>query len=149
MVGCSQPGDGAPRSTQNTATGTPSSREAGGETPIRIDIDGATITGVVWHNPTGLDLLDRLPVTVQFHDHNRQEKTGPLRGPLTMDGMPKGDTPHTGDLGYFAPSTDLVLYYAEAPYWTGIARIGHLDGDLSAIASAAAGFTATVERADP
>jgi len=52
------------------------------------------------------------------------------------------------DIGYYAPGGNLVLYYGEVGYWNGIARIGRLEGDLSAIADQDADFTATIERAD-
>ena len=56
--------------------------------------------------------------------------------------------PQAGDLGYFSPAADLVLHYGDAPYWAGIARIGRIDGDMSAVANAADGTPVTVERAD-
>jgi hypothetical protein len=111
-------------------------------------VNGTTIAGTIWHNPTGADLLSKLPATVRVRDHNRQEKTGPLPAPLTMDGMPSGDAPKAADIGYFAPGNDLVFYYIDAPYWRGIARIGRLDGDLSVLADATAELTVVVERAD-
>ena len=48
--------------------------------------------------------------------------------------MPAGDDPHVGDLGYWAPDGDLVLYYGEVGYWAGIMRIGEIDGDMQAVA---------------
>lgn len=92
IAGCSREGD---EPTRAAATGTPA--EPTGvpleETPIRVRVNGTTIAGTIHHNPTGSDLLSRLPVTVRVRDHNRQEKTGPLPAPLTMDGMPSGDAP--------------------------------------------------------
>ncbi|MGC5023135.1 cyclophilin-like fold protein [Tsukamurella sp. DT100] len=121
--------------------------ETNGETPIRIVVGDRAVRGTVWHNPTGRSLLARLPVTVRLADHRGQEKGGALPAPLETDGMPTGADPQTGDLGYFAPSTDLVLYYRDAPYWAGIARIGRIDGDLSVVADAPDGTPVTVARA--
>ena len=61
--------------------------------------------------------------------------------------MPSGDDPNVGDIGYWAPEGDLVFYYGDVGYWTGIMRIGELDGDMSAVAQQSSDFTATVERA--
>lgn len=146
ISGCSREGNEPARAA---ATGTPAEPTGVpvGETSIRVRVNGTTIAGTIRHNPTGSDLLSRLPVTVQVRDHNRQEKTGPLPAPLTMDGMPSGDAPKAADIGYFAPGNDLVFYYADAPYWRGIARIGRLEGDLSALAGAPGELTVVIERA--
>lgn len=117
-----------------------------GETPVRIVIGDVIVRASVWHNPTGRALLDQLPVTVPLADHRGQEKGGALPRPLTMVGMPDGADPRAGDLGYFAPAGDVVLYYADAPYWAGIARIGRIEGDLSAVARVSG--SAVIERAD-
>ena len=47
--------------------------------------------------------------------------------PLTTDGAPEGDDPGVGDIGYYAPSQDLVLYYGGVGPWNGIVRIGEFD----------------------
>lgn len=136
----------APESTPGSPT--TAAPNANGETSIRIVIGDSILRGTVWHNPTGRSLLDRLPVTVRMSDHRGQEKGGPLAAPLTMVGMPAGADPQAGDLGYFSPAADLVLYYGDAPYWAGIARIGRINGDMSPVANAADGTPVTVERAD-
>ncbi|KAA0108875.1 cyclophilin-like fold protein [Mycolicibacterium sp. P1-5] len=146
-AGCSRDGhESAPAAATDTPAGPIGVPVE--ETPIRVRVNGTTIAGTIRHNPTGADLLRKLPVTVRVRDHNRQEKTGPLPAPLTMDGMPSGDAPKAADIGYFAPGNDLVFYYTDAPYWSGIARIGRLDGDLSVLADAGGELTVTVERSD-
>ena len=37
-----------------------------------------------------------------------------------------------GDLGYYAPGNDLVLYYGDQSYFPGIVILGRLDGDAAA-----------------
>jgi hypothetical protein len=117
-------------------------------TPIRIRIGEETVSATVWNTPTGQALLDQLPLTLTFEDLNGDEKVGHLPQELPMDGMPEGDDPQVSDLGYYAPWGNLVLYYGDVSYWDGIARIGHIDGDLSAIAEQTGDFTATVEAAE-
>ena len=36
-----------------------------------------------------------------------------------------------GDLGYYAPGNDLVLYYGDQSYFPGIVILGRLDGDAA------------------
>ena len=62
------------------------------------------------------------------------EKTAPLPRELSLDGAPAGHDPAAGDIGYWAPDGDFVLYYDDdAPYFDGIVRIGEFDGDMDAI----------------
>ena len=51
-----------------------------------------------------------------------------------------------GDVGYYAPGNDLVLYYGDQSYFPGIVVLGRLDGDAAArIADLDGPVTATVE----
>ena len=59
---------------------------------------------------------------------------------------PEGDDPEIADIGYYAPSQDLVLYYGDVGYWNGIVRIGRFDSDqLSLVEDQPDGFDVTLE----
>ena len=91
-------------------------------------------------------LAAQLPLTLSFRDHNA-EKTAPLPRELPLDGAPAGHDPTAGDIGYWAPDADFVLYY-DAPYFDGIVRICQFDGDKEAIALLPEGADVTIERAE-
>lgn len=114
-------------------------------TPFRVIIGDTTLTGHLFDNATARDLASQLPLTLTFRDLNSVEKTAPLPRKLSVDGMPAGDDPHVGELGYWAPDGDLVLYYGDVGYWTGIMRIGEFDGDMQAAADQSGDFSATIE----
>jgi hypothetical protein len=100
-------------------------------------------------NATARALAAQLPLTLSFRDHNNAEKTAPLPRELPLDGAPAGHDPTAGDIGYWAPDADFVLYYDEdAPYFDGIVRIGEFDGDKEAIALLPEGADVTIERAE-
>ncbi|WP_307122869.1 cyclophilin-like fold protein [Streptomyces sp. B1I3] len=101
----------------------------------------------MWDNPTVRALLEQLPLTLSFEDLHGEEKVGHLDRELTMDGMPDGDDPKVGDLGYYAPWGNVVLYYGDVGRWDGIARIGRIHGNLSVISDQTGDFTATLEAA--
>lgn len=105
------------------------------------------LTGHLFDNAAARDLAAQLPLTVTFRDLNGVEKTAPLLRKLTMDGMPAGEDPQVGDLGYWAPDGDLVVYYGDVGFWTGLVRLGEIDGDVTAIARHSGDFSATVELA--
>jgi hypothetical protein len=116
-------------------------------TDIRITVDDQTFTAQLADNPTARDLVDQLPLTLRFRDFNHVEKIAKLPQPLTIDGVPPGDDPEIHDIGYYAPSGDLVFYYGDVGYWNGIVRIGQLDTeDMSVIERQPDGFELTIDR---
>ncbi|MFT4295159.1 MAG: cyclophilin-like fold protein [Micropruina sp.] len=117
-------------------------------TPIRIAIGDRVLSASLSDNPTARSLVDQLPMTTAFEDYSGQEVIGTPPTPLTMAGMPSGADPEVGDIGYYAPSGVVVLYYADVGYFPGIARIGRIEGDLSAIKGWSGSVRVTIERAD-
>ena len=117
-------------------------------TAIRITVDGLTRTAQLAENPTARDLVDQLPLTLSFRDFNQVEKIAKLPRPLTTKGAPDGSDPDPGDVGYYAPSGDLVLYYGDVGYYRGIIHIGRFnDGDLDVVERQPDGFTVTIDQA--
>ena len=125
----------------------PASRDRDG-TPIRIAFGDTQLTGRLSENATARDVAGQLPLTLSFRDHNNVEKTAPLPRELSLEGAPDGRDPAAGDIGYWAPGGDLVLYYDDgAPYFDGIVRIGEFEGDLEALRRQGDGFDVSIERA--
>jgi hypothetical protein len=126
----------------------PRTEEEHSVTTIRLTFDNQSISAELADNPTACDLADQLPLTLSFRDFNRVEKIARLPRCLTMDGVPAGDDPDIGDIGYYAPSTNLVFYYGDVGYWTGIVRIGRFnDADRALIERQHDGVQVTIERA--
>ena len=116
---------------------------------LRITFGDTELTARLDDNATARDLAAQLPLTLTFSDHNGVEKTAPLPDELSTEGAPDAHDPVAGDLGYFAPGGDLVLYHDdEAPEFPGIIRVGSLDGDLDALARQDGEFEATVDSAE-
>jgi len=117
-------------------------------TDIRILIDGRSVRAQLADNPTARALADRLPLTLSFRDLNGVEKIAKLADPLTTDGVPDGADPDIADIGYYAPTQDLVLYYGDVGYWDGIVRIGRYDDShVSHVRDQSDGLRVTFERA--
>jgi len=115
---------------------------------IRLTIADQSITAQLADNPTARDLAAQLPLTLSIRDFNRVEKIAELPLPLTMEGVPAGDDPDINDIGYYAPSNDLVFYYGEVGYFNGIVRIGQVSGqDSQLIERQQDGTQITIERA--
>ncbi len=153
------PGEAPNPTSSGTSSPTPDTR-AGDETEspdaaqtgdeymmqISVRIGDQRFTATLDHSAAARDLLAQLPVTVDMVDHGGVEKTGPLPQPLSLDGQPEGADPEVGDLGYYAPRNDLVLYYGDQSYFPGIVVLGRLDGNAAEHIAALSGpVTATVE----
>jgi hypothetical protein len=131
-----------------TSTNPPATEEPDTMTTIRITVADQTITADLANNPTALDLAAQLPLTLRFRDFNRVEKIAELPRPLTMEGVPAGDDPEINDIGYYAPSRNLVFYYGDVGYFDGIVRIGRFgNADIDLIQRQRDGFEVTLEQA--
>lgn len=111
---------------------------------IHIRIEEEQFTATLEVSPAASDLLAQLPVTVEMTDHGDVEKTGPLPSPLSLDGQPEGADPDVGDVGYYAPGNDLVLYYGDQSYFPGIVVLGRLDGEAAERISALDGSVSVI-----
>lgn len=98
---------------------------------IQITISGQRFRATLDDSAAGRDLVAQLPLTVEMTDHGSVEKTGPLPAPLSLAGQPAGADPDVGDVGYYAPGHDLVLYYGDQSYYDGIVVLGRLEGDAA------------------
>ena len=113
---------------------------------IQITVGDQRFRATLSDSAAGRDLVAQLPVTIDMVDHGSVEKTGPLPSPLSLDGQPEGADPDPGDLGYYAPGHDLVLYYGDQSYFPGIVILGRLeDGAAERIATLDGSLTAVVE----
>ncbi len=125
----------------------PTHQPAASETPIQVIVGDTVLPARLWDNATARDLIAQLPLTLRFRDFNGVEKIAQLHRTLSMGGVPAGDDPLPRDIGYYAPSGDLVFYYDDVGYFTGIVRIGQFDGSMDAIVRQTGDFTARIERA--
>jgi hypothetical protein len=100
------------------------------ETPIKIIIADTVVTARLADNATARDLAAQLPLTLTFKDFNHVEKIATLPRRLSTDGVPAGANPDIGDIGYYAPSVNLVFYYGDVGYWNDRSHrpIRHHDG---------------------
>jgi hypothetical protein len=121
-------------SSSNPATATSTARNITSREDrmkIQITIGEQRFDATLTESAAARDLLAQLPVTVDMVDHGRVEKTGRLPSPLSLDGQPEGADPDVGDLGYYAPGNDLVLYYGDQSHFPGIIILGQLDGNAA------------------
>ena len=136
-------GDAGPRSTSaspfaTAPSSTPQDSGSGGAAPrpsqLEIVAGDVTLQATLRDTHAARDLVDQLPLTIAMGDHGGVEKNGSLPRALSVAEEPDGADPDTADLGYYAPSNDLVLYYGDQAYYDGIVILGRLHGDVDALA---------------
>jgi hypothetical protein len=139
-------GGGSPNATSTSRPGSVKTQHPAQEDDVRIQItiDDQDFRATLDDSPTSRDLLDLLPTTLSMRDHGSVEKTGRLPSSLSLEGQPEGADPDVGDVGYYAPGNDLVLYYGDQSYYAGIVVLGRLDeGAAERIANMEGTITAT------
>ncbi|OZC57186.1 hypothetical protein CH289_04425 [Rhodococcus sp. RS1C4] len=114
---------------------------------IVIEVGGRTVIGNLNDSAASRDLLDQLPLTIEMSDHGSVEKTGPLPAELSTSDSPSRADPNPGDVGYYAPGDDFVLYYGDQVEFPGIVILGRMDSSGSdAVGSVDGDVTVTVTR---
>ena len=135
------PADTAPAATADAATGGPSPGQSTTTPPqapvqeddmrIEINVSGQRFQATLDDSAASRDLVAQLPLTLKMADHGGVEKTGSLPSPLSLAGQPAGADPDVGDVGYYAPGGDFVLYYGDQSFYNGIVVLGRLEGDAA------------------
>ena len=99
------------------------------EMRISIATDRGQVTAQLVDNEATRALVGMLPVTLEMHDHLRQEKTGTLPSPLPQ--LPRQTDFSVGTLGLWG-GRDFVIYHRNGRVpEPGIIVLGRVTGDLS------------------
>lgn len=106
---------------------------------IQLTIGTESAGGELFDHPVARELAARLPLTLVFDDFNNMEKVARLDRALTLSGVPDADAPEPGEIGYYAPSQGLVLYYRQPGRWPGFVRMGRFAYDVEALRELADG----------
>jgi hypothetical protein len=94
----------------STASGAMSGASAESAQRVRIRMGDHMVTGTLNSSEAARDLVAMLPLSIRMRDHLRREKTGPVPRPLSdrTEGSPKYQS---GDLGYWRPGGNFVIFY--------------------------------------
>ena len=104
-----------------------------GTMKIRIEIKGTSLTATLDDNPAARDFAALLPLTLTLEDYAATEKIADLPQRLSTTGTPPGTNAGPGDVSYYAPWSNLALFYKPAEYASGLVRLGRLDGGVGAL----------------
>lgn len=77
------------------------------------------------------ELFAILPLDLKIRDYGDNEKIAYLPRKLSGDGSARINNEAVGDLCYYAPWGNLVMYYAPYRWSRGLIRLGRLDGGIA------------------
>ncbi|KOO03801.1 hypothetical protein AKJ17_09080 [Vibrio nereis] len=102
---------------------------------IQFVFDDSTVTATLNDSPSARDFVAILPLTLELEDYASTEKIAYLPSTLTKEGAPTGVSSTAGDISYYAPWGNLVVFYKNFGYAAGLINLGKIDGDLSRFTS--------------
>jgi hypothetical protein len=105
---------------------------------VQVTINGTPVTVTLQDNAAARDLLQQLPLSMEFKDYASAEKVAYPPRKLSTAGAPPGMTPSAGDIAYYAPWGNLALFYRDQPYASGLVKLGSLGPGVEALKKAGA-----------
>lgn len=100
---------------------------------IRLKLESTTLNATLEDNATSRDFVSLLPLTLTLEDYAETEKISNLPRQLSTEGAPPGSDPREGDLAYYAPWGNLVLYYKDFSYSSGLVKLGRIDSEIEVL----------------
>ena len=96
---------------------------------ISISSEWGKVTATLAGNDATRALVKQLPVSIEMHDHLRQEKTGGL--PAGLPQAPRQQDFSVGTLGLWGPDHFVIYYRSGRVPLPGIVILGKVDGDAA------------------
>ena len=113
-------------------------------TPMKVSVtDGKnTLTYTLNDTPAAKDLYAQLPLTVNVENYSDNEKIFYPTKSLSKSDNIEGDCP-AGTLAYFSPWGNVVMFYGDAPKYSGLYILGQVTSGKDAIKNLSGKITVT------
>lgn len=102
---------------------------------IRFVFDDQTIHATLDDTPSTRDFVRQLPLSFELEDYASTEKIAYLPEKLTREGAPSGTSARAGDIAYYAPWGNLVIFYRDFGHANGLIHLGKIDAGLKRFTS--------------
>ena len=113
---------------------------------IKLTVNGDEIFVRLDDNVASRELLEMLPLTLNFEDFNSTEKIATLPSELSTEGLPSGYTPKVGDFSYYAPWGNLSIFYEDFRYSNSLYKLGTIESGTEILGNMNGNFEVTIER---
>lgn len=115
---------------------------------IKLTFQGGEAMIQLEENPTSLDFLALLPVTLKMKDHGKTEKIAYLPRALSHKDAPVGFEPKAGDVTLYAPWGNIAIFYRKFNFSQGLIPLGHVISGLDVLSKIAEDTEITMEVVD-
>lgn len=113
---------------------------------VRFLFDEHAVDTTLYDNPSARDFASMLPLDLKIEDYSDNEKIAYLPRKLTDEGSGPFGNEQPGDLCYYAPWGDVILFYTAYRYSSGLIRLGRVDGGIEPMLTRGT-FPLRIERA--
>lgn len=97
---------------------------------VRFLFDRHSVEATLYDNPSARDFTSMLPLDLTIEDYSDNEKIAYLPRKLTAAGSGPFGNEQPGDVCYYAPWGNVILFYAPYRYSSGLLRLGRVDGGI-------------------
>ena len=104
----------------------------GGEMRVEFVCEDGVAVSVLNDTNSAKSFYEILPLELNLKDYAGREKIAYLPKRLEILGDPSSDG-KVGDLAYFAPWGNLVLFYEPQPYYDGLIKLGKFENNFEKI----------------
>ncbi|WP_203594358.1 cyclophilin-like fold protein [Streptomyces sp. SID9124] len=94
---------------------------------IVLTLDGHRAAATLNDSAAARDLAALLPLTIGLEDFHHTERIGYPPRKLDTTGAPDASDPKAGDLAYYTPWGNLVLFYRDGDHSPSLVVLGALD----------------------
>lgn len=113
------------------------------ETRIKMSFDKEEIIVKIFDNKTSKDLLEQLPLTLEFEDFAGAEKIAYPNKKLTVD--KSSSAGETSDFCYYAPWGNLAVFYKGYGNDGGLVKLGRIESGKEKLAKIKNGTKVKIE----
>ncbi|MBB4956255.1 hypothetical protein H4S14_004355 [Agrobacterium vitis] len=114
---------------------------------VRFSFDRHAVNATLYDNHSARDFASMLPLDLKIEDYSNNEKIAYLPRKLTEEGSGPFGNEQPGDVCYYAPWGNVILFYASYRYSSGLIRLGRVDGGIEPMLTSGE-FPLRIERAE-
>lgn len=115
---------------------------------LKLTVNGNDLYVRLNDSQASNNLLEMLPLTLEFEDFNNTEKIAYLPSELNVDGAPSGYVPECGDFAYYVLWGNLSIFYNDFRYSDSLVKLGEIESGIDNLENIDGSFEMTIERVE-
>jgi hypothetical protein len=104
--------------------------ERGHDHTVTLSIEGEEWSAILKESDVTRNFIKSLPLYITLKDYEDSQKVSGLPTSLRVGSSPAGSDASAGDIAYYAPWDNLVIFYEDVQYTKGLVIMGYIDDNL-------------------